>query len=56
MEECNILIKGFGGAIAIICNQIVGSDLGTVRGDTIGGSLGYREGTLFVISEVFNDW
>ena len=50
------MIKGFGGAIAIICNQIVGSELGTLLGTTIGISLGYPELTLFVISEVFNDW
>ena len=56
MEECNILIKGFGGSIAIICNQIVGSELGTLLGTTIGYSLGSLEGKLFGISEVFNDW
>ena len=44
------------GSITFICNQIVGSDHGTLPGTTFGGSLGYPEGRLFVISEVFNDW
>ena len=45
-----------GGSIAIICNQIVESEVVKLLGTTIGGSLWYPEGTLFGISEVFNDW
>ena len=50
MEECDTFIKSFGGSIPIICNQIMGSELGKLLGTTIGGSLWYPEGKLFGIS------
>ena len=44
------MIIDFGGEIGFFCNQIVASDIGTVLGTTIGGSLGSLEETWFGIS------